>query len=124
MCRLTHLLLILIVTAALTQISCSSRAEAIGNFADKARAEAAKWQSDARLVDVEVSGFGFATDKSGMPDMTKAGPPGMIIFHFYSPSTRQAMRVTALPKLTPEQEKFMEQHGGGALKSERLPQPY
>lgn len=96
----------------------------IAVIADKARAEALKWQRDAQLVQIEVTQFGFAEGKSGMPDVTKAGPPGLAMFNFFSPSTRQALRVNVSLKLTPEQERFLKSHGSGAMQVERLQTPY
>src|SRR5262245_25558420 len=93
-------------------------------IADKARAEAAKWQRDAQLVQVEVTHFGFAQGRSGMPDMTKAGPPGTAMFNFFSPSTLQALRVNVSLNLTPEAEQFLKSHGKSAMQVERLETPY
>jgi hypothetical protein len=84
----------------------------IAAIADKARAEAAKWQRDAQLVQIEVTHFGFAEGRSGMPDMTKAGAPGYAMFNFFSPSTRQALRINVFLK------------GSSAMQVERLTTPY
>src|SRR5262245_36213637 len=106
-------------------MSCTSHpGGAVRQFATQARAEARKWQPDAQLVQIEVSNFGFAVDKSGIPDMTKAGPPGMVLFHFLSPSAQQALRIQAQPNLTPEQLQFLRARGVGPLRVEPLPTPY
>jgi hypothetical protein len=83
-----------------------------------------KWHSDAGLVQIEVSDFGFAAGPSGVPDTTKAGPPGMVLFSFISPSAHEAIRIVAQPNLTPEQLKFLASHGAGPLRVEHLSTPY
>jgi hypothetical protein len=98
----------------------AAQADTIPQLADQARAEAKKWHSDARLVQIEVSNFGFAMDTSGIPDVTKAGPPGTVTFHFLSFIAQQALRISMHLKLTPEQV----QHGGSARQVEQLPTPY
>jgi hypothetical protein len=112
--------------AALLLISCNSHAggRSIPQLVNQARAEARKWQPDAQLVQIEVSDFGFALGPSGIPDITKAGPPGTVLFNFISPSAHEAARIIAQPKLTPDQLKFLQDRGVGAMRLEHLPTPY
>jgi hypothetical protein len=83
--------------AALLLISCNSHGggRSIPQLVNQARAEARKWQPDAQLVQIEVSDFGFALGPSGIPDITKAGPPGTVLFNFISPSAHEAARIIA-----------------------------
>src|SRR5439155_23350152 len=52
---------------------------------------AKKVAPDVRLVQIQFMAFGFATDKSGIPDMTREGPPKGAVFYFLS--SRSALRV-------------------------------
>src|SRR5207253_4016925 len=65
------------------------------SLAAQARIEAYKWRADAELVQVELLAFGFGMGPSGYPDVNKTGPPGGALFHFRSPSSQQALRVSA-----------------------------
>jgi len=65
------------------------------SLAAQARVEAHKWRADAELVQVELLAFGFGMGPSGYPDVNKTGPPGGALFHFRSPSSQQAVRVSA-----------------------------
>ncbi|HZS84148.1 MAG TPA: hypothetical protein VFA50_14835 [Stellaceae bacterium] len=85
--------------------------DVVGQASERGRALASHWQSDARLVQVVVSGFGFAMGANGVPDVTKAGPPGNAVLYFYSPSAEKYFEVTALLNLTAEQRKMMKQFG-------------
>src|SRR5262245_22474455 len=67
----------------------------LSSLADQARVEAHKWRADAELVQVELLAFGFGKGPSGYPDVNKTGPPGGALFHFRSPSSQQAVRVSA-----------------------------
>ncbi len=106
MARLSGALLALLIGMATAQ------AATIPQLAAQARAEAKKWQRDARLVQIDVGDFGFALDPSGIPDVTKAGPPGMVLLHFLSPSAPQALRISMQVKLTPEQVRLRQAHDG------------
>src|ERR1700693_3605397 len=106
---------IIIVSAAVLVAwwvrSSTARAQSvdISQWRAQAKAEARKWQTDAQLVEIELPSFGFATDASGIPDMTKAGPPAFILFSFYSPSAREGVRIDVSPQPIPEQMKQMMQ---------------
>ena len=50
-------------------------ADAPADVVQRALGEAKKVASDLRLVQLQFLGFGFATGKNGIPDMTREGPP-------------------------------------------------
>ncbi len=81
---------------------------------ERARAEAKKVDPDAALVQIEFTHFGFATGRDGIPDMTKAGPPRMALFNFYSRASGKGFRVVAdmnRPAMPAEMEKAMRKQG-------------
>jgi hypothetical protein len=57
----------------------------------RAFGEAKKVTPDLRLVKLQFLGFGFATGKNGIPDMTREGPPKGAVFYFLAP--RSALRI-------------------------------
>jgi len=73
----------------------SHAAASLSSLAAQARVEAHKWRADAELVQVELLAFGFGMGPSGFPDVNKTGSPGGAVFHFRSPSSQQALRVSA-----------------------------
>jgi hypothetical protein len=72
----------------------SYAASPLSSLAAQARVEAHKWRADAELVQVELLAFGFGMGPSGYPDVNKTGPPRGALFHFRSPSSEQALRVS------------------------------
>ena len=76
--RFIGALLVAIVAALVVFIWMSPGTHAdqgLAAAAAQARGEAKKWQTNAALVQIELTGFGFASRPSGIPDMTHAGPP-------------------------------------------------
>jgi len=73
--------------------STAHAAETIHQLAEQARTEARRLRGDAQLVQIEVPAFGLAIGDSGWPDMSKVGPPAVLVFHYVSPSTRTPVRV-------------------------------
>jgi hypothetical protein len=121
---LLGLIVLLAAHSYFTASGASSSPGSIEQLMGQARAEARKWHPDAVLVQIELSDFGFAMGPSGIPDVTKAGPPGVVQFHFLSFSAHDAMRVVAQPKLTPDQLKFLASRGSGLLRVEHLSTPF
>jgi hypothetical protein len=93
---------------------------------DKARMEAQKWKPDAELVAIEFFGFSFATDPTThVPDMTKSGPPGAIMFSFFSASAKDGIRVSVNMQEIPEATKqMMAQRGWNPLQVEHFQSPW
>jgi hypothetical protein len=121
---LLGLIVLLAAHSYFTASGGSSSPGSIEQLTGQARAEARKWHSDAVLVQIELSDFGFAMGPSGIPDVAKAGPPSMVQFHFLSFSAHDAMRIVAQPNLTPDQLKFLASQGSGLLRVEHLSTPY
>ena len=98
MVRFIGALLVAIVAALVVFIWMSPGIHAdqgLAAAAAQARGEAKKWQTNAALVQIELTGFGFASRPSGIPDMTHAGPPRLAMFSFISPSIpRGILRVS------------------------------
>jgi hypothetical protein len=93
----------------------------------RARDEARKIDPDAALVEVDFSGFGFATSGSGIPDMSKAGPPKLAVFNFYSAKTGKGFRVDADINRDPmpaDMQKTMEQQGYKDIRVEQGAVPF
>ena len=85
MVRFIGALLVAIVAALVVFIWMSPGIHAdqgLAAAAAQARGEAKKWQTNAALVQIELTGFGFASRPSGIPDMTHAGPPRLAMFSF------------------------------------------
>lgn len=94
---------------ALLLASCNFDSVApIQRLADQARAEAKKWRPDAQLVQIEITDFSFAMGASGVPDVTKSGPPRTMLFNFESRTAPESLRVLAQPD-------------SGDLSSQRMP---
>jgi hypothetical protein len=99
-----------LVSAALVLVLGASTAhatETIHQLAGRAGSEAQKRRSDARLVQIEVPSFSLALGPSGLPDMSRVGPPAIVIFHYLSPSTRRQVRVVVRADLSPTQPGFL-----------------
>ena len=61
-------------------------ADRVAEFVAEARAAAVRdWQPDARLVQVEVSGYGFVPDFQGAT-LKSDETPKVALLYFYSPS--------------------------------------
>ncbi len=98
-----------------------------GGLVERARAEARKAAPDAELVQIEFTHFGFATGQGGIPDMTRAGPPKMALFNFYSRASGKGLRVVADINRDPvpaEVEKAMRERGYRDMRIERGAVPY
>lgn len=108
----------LAVILALRLMSATRADDIIQQAIARAQPLAAKWQSDARLVQVVVGGFGFATGANGVPDVTKSGPPSNAVLYFYSPSRGKNFEVMAMLNMTPEQLKMMQQFGQSDLRGQ------
>lgn len=80
---------------AFSGTSYADTTASLSSLADQARVEAHKWRADAELVQVELLAFGFGIGPSGYPDVNKTGPPGGALFHFRSPSSQHALRMSA-----------------------------
>jgi hypothetical protein len=65
--------------------------ESVGDAMARAQPVARKWHADAQLVHVEVTGFGFAIGPSGIPDLSRAGPPRLAMFTFASAAEPQRL---------------------------------
>jgi hypothetical protein len=89
--RLRGALLVVVLGLSVYAVSSAYADQPLAAAAAQARTEARKWQSDAMLVQIELTGFGFATGPSGIPDMTRAGPPRLAMFKFLSPSSPGAV---------------------------------
>jgi hypothetical protein len=94
---------------------------------DRARDEARKVAPEAKLVHVEFSAFGFATGQSGIPDMTREGPPKAALFHFLAPhvAIRVFIRMNRAAQYSPETFRTLKERGLLAkdVEVERLPEP-
>jgi len=98
-----------------------------GDVLARARAEARKVAPDSALVQVEFSDFGFATGRGGLPDLTKAGPPKVVRFNFYSHGPGKGFRVVAdinRDPLPPEIARAMREKGYKEIRVERADVPY
>ena len=80
---------------AFSGTSYADTTASLSSLADQARVEAHKWRADAEFVQVELLAFGFGIGPSGYPDVNKTGPPGGALFHFRSPSSQHALRMSA-----------------------------
>jgi hypothetical protein len=120
-----RLLQIVVIAVLLAPGACGGQSS--DNAVERARAEAKKTDPDAVLVQVEFNSFGFAAGSGGIPDMTKAGPPKMALFNFYSPKTGKGFRVVAdinRDKMPAEMEEMMRERGYKDLRVERGDVPY
>src|SRR5689334_25412749 len=73
----------------------SNTARTASDWIPKVKAEAKGWKPDAELVAIEFVHFGFAVDPTThFPDMTKSGPPAMIMYSFYSKAAQDGVRVS------------------------------
>ncbi len=98
-----------------------------GDLAERARAEARKAAPDAELVQIEFTHFGFAPGRGGIPDMTRAGPPKMALFNFYSRASGKGLRVVADINRDPvpaDVDKAMRERGYRDMRVERGDVPY
>jgi hypothetical protein len=86
-------LAVLVMTLSAT--SSADTTASLPSLAARARVEAHKWRADVELVQVELLAFGFSMGPSGYPDVNKTGPPRGALFHFRSPSSQQALRISA-----------------------------
>ncbi len=60
--RARGLLTSITLAAVLVGLSTTAAAQALATVIAHARAEAKKWQPDAQLFQIELTGFGFATE--------------------------------------------------------------
>jgi hypothetical protein len=72
-------------------VSPAEARDSVGDAASRPQPEARKWHGDAQLVRVEVTGFGFAIGPTGIPDMSRAGPPRLAMFVFTSAADPQRL---------------------------------
>jgi hypothetical protein len=79
-----------LVLAMLAGSGCHS-SDRVSQFAAGARREAGKWQADAELVEIHARTFQMIISGAAM----KSGPPQIVTFYFFSPSTRRALHVDA-----------------------------
>ena len=93
-------------------VSTAHAAATIHELAGRAGTEARRLRSDARLVQIEVPIFSLAMGTSGLPDMSRVGPPAAVVFHYLSASTQRQIRVVLRPDLPPAQR--------GSLQAEEL----
>lgn len=89
-------------------VSTAHAAETIHQLAGRAGMEARRLRSDARLVQIEVPLFSLAMGSSGFPDMSRVGPPAVVVFHYLSPSTQRQIRVVLRPDLPATQRGFLQ----------------
>jgi hypothetical protein len=118
MTRLGGVMAVLLVGAATAQA-----AETIHQFADSARVEAHKLSPDAQLVQIDVMSFSLVMDRSGLPDMSKVGPPAALVLYYVSPTTQRQTRVVARADLSDAQRQFLRERGIGPVQAEELRDP-
>jgi len=75
--------------------SACHRGDSLSRSTEGARAEAKKWQADAQLVQIHALNFVMF---QGNPPVMKSGPPQMVTFYFFSPSTHRGFHVDAMPQ--------------------------
>lgn len=111
---------------ALSAVSSAKGGQPASQAVAQARAEAQKWKPDAQLVAIEFAHFGFAEHPvTHVPDMTKSGPPAIIMLSFFSPSAQDGARVSVNNQdMPPEQRKFMEQRGWKPVQLEHFKSPW
>jgi len=115
--------LALAVLTLLIGAATAHAAETIHQFADRARGEAQKLSRDAQLVQIDVTSFSLAMDRSGWPDMSRVGPPPALLFYYLSPTTRTQIRVLVREDLTAAQQQFLHERGMGAIQTEGISGP-
>jgi hypothetical protein len=91
--RILYISLSLLI-AVLFGSGCHRR-DIISQFTRDARAEAKKWQADAQLV--EIHALSFMTVE-GNPPTFRSGPPQIVTYYFFSPSTRRSFHVDAMQR--------------------------
>jgi hypothetical protein len=98
-------------------------ADQVAAFVAQARAAAISgWHPDARLVEVEVSGYGFVPDLTG-PVLRSDQTPKVALLYFYSPSAPdELLRVMFRFNFPPEQQAILRQRPElGRPRWEKLP---
>ncbi len=117
-----------VLVSLLTTASVAHAKDNPSEVIQRARTEAKKVAPDLRLVQVQFMAFGFATAKSGMPDMTREGPPKGAVSYFLS--SRSALRVLIRmnrdSQYPPDVLKTLRERGVLAkdIEVESLPQPH
>ena len=96
--------------AALLAASPARAADRVAEFVAEARAAAVRdWQPDARLVQVDVSGYGFVPDFQGAT-LKSDETPKVALLYFYSPSAPDdLLRAMLQFNFPPEQQAFVRQ---------------
>jgi hypothetical protein len=84
---------VIVVGLALSVSTSTAHGETIRELTAQANAEARRLRADARLVQIEVMTFGLVIGPSGLPDISKVGPPTALLFHYISPAARTEVRV-------------------------------
>lgn len=93
---------------ALLAASPAQAADRVAEFIVEARAKAVRdWQPDARLVEVEVSGYGFVPDIQSST-LKSDEKPKLALLYFYSPSAPNDIeRATLQFNFAPEQQSLL-----------------
>jgi hypothetical protein len=98
----------------------AAQGETIHELTARADAAARRLRPDARLVQIEVATFGLAIGPSGVPDMSKVGPPTAVFFYYVSPAAGTQIRVVVRAGLSADQRRLLEARGQGAVRAEEL----
>ena len=91
-------------------VSPARAADRVGEFVAQARATAVRdWHPDARLVEVDVSGYGFVPDLQSAT-LKSDETPKVALLYFYSPSAPDdVLRAMLQFNFLPEQQDFVRQ---------------
>jgi len=111
----------LAMIALLVAAATAHAAETVHQLAAVARAEAQKLSADAQLVQIDVTSFSLAMDRSGLPDMSRVGPPAVLLFYYVSPTTQRHIRVVVQADLSPEQRQFLRDRGTSPIQADVVP---
>jgi len=120
------LCVVLVAVAGEWLLAPKASGKTINAWIPEARAEAQKWQGDVQLVAIEFFGFSFAVDpNTHIPDMTKPGPPSIVMFSFYSPAAKDGLRVSVNIQDLPEaMKKTMPGVGFQKFRTEHFQSPW